>query len=166
MEDKQVVLINTINAYVGVDIPDLRLKRNWERKGAKKSIPMSVLREAFYYPDMEYLLRQGILYIEDLDVKIELGLEDESAREPNAELNVQVLKDDEMKRLLTVVPKYDFEARVKKLPKEQIQNLIDYAVRNEYTDFEKCRILKDLTEYDIIKAVQLNQEDKEDTKEE
>lgn len=132
MEDKQVVLINTINAYVGVDIPDLRLKRNWERKGAKKSIPMSVLREAFYYPDMEYLLRQGILYIEDLDVKIELGLEDESAREPNAELNVQVLKDDEMKRLLTVVPKYDFEARVKKLPKEQIQNLIDYAVRNEY----------------------------------
>ena len=70
MEDKQVVLISTINAYVGIDVPDLHLKRLWERKGAKKTIPMSVLREAFYDPSVEYLLRQGILYIEDLDVKI------------------------------------------------------------------------------------------------
>jgi len=161
MDEKQVVLTNTINAYVGIDIPDLRLKRNWEHKGAKKTIPMSILREAFYYADMEYLLRQGILYIEDIDVKIELGLEDKSAKEPNAELNIQVLTDNEMKRLLTVMPKYDFEDKIKKLPKEQIQNLVDYAVNHEITDFEKCNILKQLTDYDIIRAVQLNQQEKE-----
>ena len=79
MENKQVELVSTINAYVGIDVPDLHLKRLWERKGAKKSIPLDVLREAIYDPSVEYLLREGILYIEDLDTKIELGLEDERA---------------------------------------------------------------------------------------
>lgn len=162
MEDKQVVLISTINAYVGIDVPDLHLKRLWERKGAKKTIPMSVLREAFYDPSVEYLLRQGILYIEDLDVKIELGLEEETAKEPSAELNIQILKDDEMKRLLTVVPIYDFEEKIKKLQKEQLHNLCDYAIIHEITDFEKCEILKDLTGTDIIRTVQLNHDDKDD----
>ena len=162
MENKQVELVSTIDAYVGIDVPDLHLKRLWERKGAKKSIPLDVLREAIYDPSVEYLLREGILYINDLDVKIELGLEDESAREPGAQLNVQLLKDEEMNRLLTVVHMYDFKDKVKALKKEQVQSLIDYAVEHEITNFEKCEFLKELTGHDIIRTVQLNHDEKED----
>ena len=162
MENKQVELVSTINAYVGIDIPDLHLKRLWERKGAKKSIPLDVLREAIYDPSVEYLLREGILYINDLDVKIELGLEDESAREPGAQLNIQLLKEEEMNRLLTVVPIYDFKTKVKELKKEQIQALVDYAIIHEITNFEKCEFLKELTGHDIIRTVQLNHDEKED----
>jgi len=118
MENKQVELISTIDAYVGIDVPDLHLKRLWERKGAKKSIPLEVLREAIYDPSVDYLLRQGILYIEDLDTKIELGLEEETAREPGAQLKIQVLKDEEINRLLTVVPIYDFKEKIESLTKE------------------------------------------------
>lgn len=161
MENKQVTLTSTINAYVGIDVPDLHLKRLWERKGAKKTIPLDVLREAFYDPSVEYLLRQGILYIDDLDVKIELGLEEESARQPGAKLNIQVLKDEEINRLLTVVPIYEFKEKIKEFNKEQVQMIIDYAIIHEITDFEKSEFLKELTEIDIIKTVQLNRADKE-----
>lgn len=162
MENKQVELVSTIDAYVGIDVPDLHLKRLWERKGAKKSIPLDVLREAIYDPSVDYLLRQGILYIDDLDVKIELGLEEESAREPGAQLNIQLLKDEEMNRLLNIVPIYDFKAKVKELKKEQLQTLVDYAVTHEITNFEKCEYLKELTGQDIIRTVQLNHDEKEE----
>ena len=162
MENKQVELVSTIDAYVGIDVPDLHLKRLWERKGAKKSIPLDVLREAIYDPSVDYLLRQGILYIDDLDVKIELGLEEESAREPGAQLNIQLLKDEEMNRLLNIVPMYDFKAKVKELKKEQLQTLVDYAVTHEITNFEKCEYLKELTGQDIIRTVQLNHDEKEE----
>ena len=162
MENKQVELVSTIDAYVGIDVPDLHLKRLWERKGAKKSIPLDVLREAIYDPSVDYLLRQGILYIDDLDVKIELGLEEESAKEPGAQLNIQLLKDEEMNRLLNIVPIYDFKAKVKELKKEQLQTLVDYAVTHEITNFEKCEYLKELTGQDIIRTVQLNHDEKEE----
>lgn len=161
MENKQVVLTSMIDAYVGINVPDLRLKRLWERKGAKKTIPLDVLREAFYDPSVEYLLRQGILYIDDLDVKIELGLEEESAREPGAHLNVQILTDDEIRRLLTVVPVYDFKEKLKDLNREQIKNIADYAVKYEITDFEKAECLKEYLGVDVIRTVQLNRMDKE-----
>ena len=161
MENKQVVLVSTIDAYVGINIPDLHLKRLWERKGAKKTIPLDVLREAIYDPSVEYLLREGILYIDDLDVKIELGLEDESAREPNTQLNIQLLKEEEMNRLLTVVPIYEFKIKAKELKKEQIHALVDYAILHEITNFEKCEFLKELTGQDIIRTVQLNHDEKE-----
>lgn len=161
MENKQVELISTIDAYVGIDVPDLHLKRLWERKGAKKSIPLEVLREAIYDPSVDYLLRQGILYIEDLDTKIELGLEEETAREPGAQLKIQVLKDEEINRLLTVVPIYDFKEKIESLTKEQVQSVVDYAITHEITNFEKCEYLKELTGFDIIRTVQLNHEEKE-----
>lgn len=161
MENKQVVLTSTIDAFVNIDVPELRLKRLWERKGAKKTIPLDVLREAFYEPSVEYLLRQGILYIDDLDVKIELGLEEESAREPNAKLNIQILKDEDINRLLTVVPMYDFKDRLKDYTKEQIQEIVDYAIAHDFTNFDKCEYLKELSGFDIIRTVQLNHQDKE-----
>lgn len=161
MENKQVVLTSMVDAYVGINVPDLRLKRLWERKGAKKTIPLDVLREAFYDPSVEYLLRQGILYIDDLDVKIELGLEEESAREPDAQLNIQILTDDEIRRLLTVMPIFEFKEKLKELNREQVKNIADYAIKHEITNFEKAECLKEQLGIDIIRTVQLNRMDKE-----
>lgn len=160
MTNKSVELISTVNAFVGIDVPDLHLKRLWERKGAKKSIPFDVLKEAIYDPSVNYLLQEGILYIEDLDTKIELGLEDESARESGAHLNIQLLKEEEINRLLMVVPIYDFKTKIKELKKEQVQSLIDYAIIHELTNFEKCEFLKELTGQDIIRTIQLNHDEK------
>ena len=157
MENKQVMITNTIKSRVGINVPDLLLKRVWEKKGVKKPIDFETLQQAFYDPSVEYLLKEGILYIEDMDVKIALGLEEEGAKAPN----IIVLSDAELNRYLTVMPVFEFKGKIKNLGREQIQALVDYAIEHELTDYEKCEILKEITQTDIIRAVQLNRADKE-----
>ena len=158
MENKQVTLTNTIKSRVGINVPELLLKRTWEKKGVKRNIDFNTLREAFYYPSVEYLLREGILYIDDMDVKIELGLEEPEAKAPTA---IVILSDSDMQRYMTTMPIYDFKDKVQNLGKEQVQALVDYAIENKYTSFDKCDFLKKLTGTDILSAVQLNKANEE-----
>ena len=157
MENKQVTLTNTIKSRVGINVPELMLKRVWEKKGVKKSIDFETLQQAFYDPSVEYLLREGILYIDDMEVKIALGLEEEGATAPN----IVVLSDSDLHRYLTAMPTFEFREKVKSLGREQVQSLVDYAIEKELTSYDKCEILKELTQIDIIKAVQLNRENQE-----
>ena len=56
------MLINMVDRRVGIDVPDLRLSRVWERKGAKKPIDLDVLKEAFYDPGVVSSKRRNSLY--------------------------------------------------------------------------------------------------------
>ena len=158
MENKQVVLTNTVKSRVGINVPELLLKRTWEKKGVKISIDLDTLREAFYYPSVEYLLREGILYIDDMDVKIELGLEEPDTTVPTS---IVILSEAEMQRYMTAMPIYEFKEKIKTLGREQVQSLVDYAIENKLTSFEKCEVLKELTHTDILTAVQLNKANEE-----
>lgn len=157
MENKQVMITNTIKSRVGINVPDLHLNRVWEKKGVKKPIDFDTLQQAFYDPSVEYLLKEGILYIEDMDVKIALGLEEEGAKAPT----IIILSDNDLNRYLTVMPIFEFKEKIKSLGREQIQALVDYAIEHELTPYDKCEVLKEITQTDIIRAVQLNREDKE-----
>lgn len=157
MENKQVVITNMIKSRVGINVPDLLLKRVWEKKGVKRNIDFATLQQAFYDPSVEYLFREGILYIDDMDVKIALGLEKEGAKAPT----IVILSDSDLNRYLTAMPTFEFKEKVKTLGREQIQALVDYAIEHELTPYDKCEILKEITQTDIIRAVQLNRDDKE-----
>lgn len=158
MENKKVILTNTIKSRVVINVPEANLRRVWERKGAKKTIDFKVLEEAIYDKSVEYLLKEGILYIEDMDVKIALGLEEEDATEPT----IVMLTDEDMHRFLTAMPIFDFKQKIKTLRREQVQALVEYAIEEELTDYEKTEFLKALTEIDIIRAVQLRRDDKKE----
>ena len=157
MENKQVMITNTIKSRVGINVPELLLKRVWEKKGVKKPIEFSILQQAFYDPSVEYLFREGILYIEDMDVKIALGLEEGESTTPN----IVVLSDADLRRYLSAMPFFEFKEKVSNLGREQVQALVDYAIENSLTDYEKCNFLKKLTQTDIIQAVQLDRANKE-----
>ena len=75
-DDTKIMLINMTTGSLSVNIPDLRYKRRWEKKGAKKPMPWGVLKEAIYDPGFEYMIQQGMLFIDDKDARIELELED------------------------------------------------------------------------------------------
>ena len=158
MENKQVTLTNTIKSRVGINIPELLLKRTWEKKGVKRNIDLNTLREAFYYPSVEYLLREGILYIDDMDVKIELGLEEPDTSTPTA---IVILSENDMSRYMNAMPLFEFKENIKNLGKEQVQALVDYAIENKLTSFDKCEFLKGLTQTDILTAVQLQKANEE-----
>lgn len=157
MEDK-VKVINLISSRVNINIPDVRLNRIWEKKGAIKTVPFDQLEEALYNPGVEALFKEGILGIEDLETKKKLGLEPEDAKEP---VNIITLNDQQRKRYLTVMPLLDFKDKVKELSVEQVRELAQFAIDNEIADFDKSEIIKKITGTDIIGSIQMNKIDKE-----
>lgn len=160
MEEK-IKVVNLISSRVSVDVPDIKLKRVWERKGAVKTIPFDQLEEAMYDPGVEALFQEGVLGIDDLKVKQKLGLEPEGAAEP---VNIIILNDQQRKRYLTVMPLGEFKTKIQELPIEQVRELAQFAIENELVDFDKDSIIKEMVNVDIIKSIELNKADQEEEK--
>ena len=155
MEDK-VKVVNLVSGRVTINVPDLRLKRTWERKNAVKIIPFEQLEEAMYDPGVEALFTEGILGISDMETKIALNLEPEGATAP---VNIITLDDAQRKRYLTTMILSEFRQKIKELSTEQVQELAKYAIDNEITNFDKAQIIKDRIGVDIIKSIELNKAD-------
>ena len=137
---------------------DQRFKREWPNTGASVLIEKETLEEMLYDSGFKYMIDTGMLYIEDLEVKKELGLEPEDATEP---VNIIVLNDNDMKRMMTAMPQFEFDAKLKTLNYEQMLALADFAIKNELGDFGKCDAIKKACGKDILTAIKLNREDKE-----
>lgn len=154
MENKKVMIKNMTNGRVVIKVPDLNLKRIWERKNAVKPVDFEILQQAFYDEGVEYLFKEGMLYITDEKIRVELGLEDE-------ENKIIILDDNMKKRYLTVLPVNELKEKLKELTKEQILELADYAINNEIVNMEVRDLLKEYTGIDIIRAIELNRQMKE-----
>ena len=154
--DKKVKVTNLVSRRVNITLLEMRFRRIWETKGAVRTIPFDELEEAMYNPGVEALFRNGVLGIEDMSVKKELGLEPEDAEEP---VNIIVLSDQQRKRYLTVLPLPEFKEKVKELSRDQIKELAKFAIDNELIDFEKDSYIKELIDIDIIGSIQLNKAD-------
>ena len=152
MENRKVTIESLSTGRVGIDIPELHLRRRWEKKGAKTTIDLDTLKEAIYYKGVSNLFTDGFL-------KIELGLEPEGATEPE---NIIILNDAQRQRLLTVAPIRDLKEMLGKISYEQAQELTEYAIDHEITDINRCEVLKTATGVDVIKAVLLRRQAKED----
>lgn len=161
MEEK-VKVVNLISSRVNINIPDVRLNRIWEKKGAVKAVPFDQLEEALYNPGVEALFTEGILGIEDLEIKKKLGLEPEDATEP---VNIIMLNDQQRRRYLTVMPFAEFKDKIKELPVEQIREMAQFAIDNDIADFDKSEIIEKITGIDIIGSIQMKKQDEEPVKE-
>ena len=159
MEKEMVTVISTVNGVVGIYLPDLRFKKEWTRKGQRQKIDKDLLQDIMYDPGSEYMFRTGMLYIEDMDIKKEIGLEPEDATEP---VNIIVLDEKQLNRYLTVMPLHEFKENVKKLSIEQVKNLVDYAVQKESITFDKAEFLEKITGLNAMSMIQLNRKNKED----
>ena len=155
---EKIRVISKHQGPISVNISDLRFKREWPNKGASVLIEKETLEEMMYDSGFKYMIDTGMLYIEDLDVKKELGLEPEDATEP---VNIIVLNDNDMKRMMTAMPQFEFDAKLKTLNYEQMLALADFAIKNELGDFGKCDAIKKACGKDILTAIKLNREDKE-----
>ena len=134
---KKVKIRSMIEGKVIVLNNDLRFKRIWEQKGTVKAIDSEILDELMYDPGVEYMFKEGILHIEDEEV-------------------------EQMDRLMTVMPMSEFRIEVKKATYEQLKALADYAIKKEYNNIDKCTLLKELIDVDILNAININRKDKEE----
>lgn len=152
--NKEVAVKSETRKRVSINLSDIRLKRVWEKKGTVRKIPFEDLKEALYNPGVEYMFRNGLLSIDDMETKIELGLEEEGAEKPS----IVILSDAEKETYLNNLTMPEFREKVNALPVEQIKALVDYAIEKEIMQIDKTEFLKRLTGTDIINAIKLNRQ--------
>lgn len=159
MEKKEVKVINMTKGSIGVKVPALNFAREWMAEGSFFNIKEDQLEELMYDPGFKYMIDQGMLYIEDMPVKQDLGIEPPEATEP---VNIIVLTDKERRRYMVNLPLDEFEEKVGKLSLEQVRLLADYAIDNRLADYDKAKVLKKICQKDVIQAIKLNDQAKEE----
>lgn len=155
---EKVKVVSTVKSRLGVKVPEMRFSRQWLKKGSAVMIDRDILEELMYDSGFKYMIDSGMLYIEDMAVKKELGLEPEDAKAP---VNIIVLSDKEMRHYMVTMPLAQFKEKVTELRKEQLETLVDFAVENRLADIDKAKYIKQLCGKDIVRAIQLNDLDKE-----
>lgn len=150
MENKMVLVKNNYDSQVGVVDPFTSLKLRWMKRGQSLPIAFDTLKQLVYQDGFKRMLEQGILYIEDMEIKKALALEPDEATKPT---NLISLSELEIKNLLTKAPIDVFKRELSRLPDTQIDSIIDYAIKNEIVNVEKCKVLKDITHRDIMVAI-------------
>lgn len=144
---------------VSVFQPSIPFKASWPSKGSTRQIDEEVLEQLMYIPGFEYMINNGILYIEDMDAKKKLGIEPEDATAP---VNVIVLTDADKRKYMVNYDFNKFKEQVKKLGYEQVRDLAEFAIQNKLADFEKSEFIKEICGKDIIQAIRLSSKNKEE----
>ena len=144
---------------VSVFQPSIPFKASWPSKGSTRQIDEEVLEQLMYTSGFEYMINNGILYIEDMNVKKKLGIEPEDAVTP---VNVIVLTDADKHKYMVNYDLNKFKEQVKKLGYEQVRDLAEFAIQNKLADFEKCEFIKEICGKDIIQAIRLSSKNKEE----
>ena len=145
-----------ITSVVGGTISAASLEhRVWNKKGQKLPVSKDVLREAIYEPGIEYMFKKGILYIEDMDMKIELGLESPGATAPTDILPVD---DKYLNRVLKLMPISEMKAAIDKMSIVQKQELVDYASKQNDIQLDRLAIVSEKCNVDILKTIELNRQ--------
>lgn len=151
MNDKVMV-----TSMVGGTISAASLEhRVWNKKGQKLPVSKDVLREAIYEPGIEYMFKKGILYIDDMEMKIELGLETPGTTAPTEVLPVD---DKYLNRVLKLMPISEMKAAIDKMSIVQKQELVDYASKQNDIQLDRLAIVSDKCNVDILKTIELNRQ--------
>lgn len=152
MDDK-VIVTSMVNGITSLKVPTLNFRKVWQKKGAKLPIEKAILREIIYDPGVENMFRGGILYIDDMAMKIELGLEEAGTEVPTLVVPVD---EDYLNRLLRTMPLSEMKQAISDMSDAQKQELIDYACKQQEIKFNRAKVIKELCGVDILKVIELN----------
>ena len=156
--NEKVIVTSMVGGIVGITMPNSRVKKIWPKKGTKLPVEKDLLREAIYEPGVEYMFKNGILYIDDMDFKIELGLEVEGTKQPTA-----VIPIDEkfLNRVLKLMPIAEMKTAVSKMSDNQKKELLDFAVEQNDIQLDRLDVLKNLIGIDVLKVIELKRQKEE-----
>lgn len=156
--NEKVIVTSMVNGRVGLVLPHMHINKVWPKKGTKLPIEKDILRESIYEPGVEYMFKQGLLYIDDMDFKIELGLESEGTKTPT-----EVIPVDEkyLNRVLKLMPIAEMKKAIEKMNDNQLRELVDFAAEQNDIQFDRMDVLKKMTGIDIVKVIELKRSKEE-----
>ncbi len=154
----KINVTSTVIGEVSVFQPSIPFRMSWPSKGSTRGIEEETLEQLLYTPGFKRMIDTGALYIEDMNAKKKLGIEPEDATEP---VNVIVLSDVDKNKYMKVYTLEKFKTEVKKLSRDQLVDLADFAIENKIADFDKSEVLEKLCGKNIIRGIQLTKQNKE-----
>lgn len=154
-ETRMVKLRSTTSGTFTINEPAYNLRRVFPNKGSIQMVPFEILEQLLWQPGFRVAIDTGMLYIDDMQDKIDLGLEEPDTKIPT---NIKVLNEAQMLTLLKVKSYDDFLNEISTLPLEQIRQLADYAAENNLVDIAKVEAIERLTGKDIIKMIDKRRE--------
>lgn len=158
MSDK-IKVISATDGRCGIDNLDLRISRRWPARGSVVTFTKEQIDELQFDPAFMNMVREGLLYIEDMDVKKEIGIEPEDAEKPT----IILMDDKALKRFWKDMPLAQFKVEIKTLTGEQIKSLAEYAIRHgEDGSIDKANYLSKISGYQILKGIELERQNKEE----
>ena len=156
--NEKVIVTSMVNGLVSISKPEHRLVKTWPKKGTKLPIEKDALREAIYEPGVEYMFKNGMLYIDDMDFKIELGLEEEGAKAPT---NVIPVDEKYLERVLKRMPLFEMKAAIKAMNSEQRHEMLDYASCQNDIQIDRVQAIKEVTGTDLFEVIKLKKQQEE-----
>ena len=157
MSDK-VKVISAFDGRCGIDNSDLHISRRWPARGSHVMLDRNVVEELMYDDAFKNMIEDGTLFIEDFELKKELGIEPEDAKTPT----IIYLGDKELERYWKIMPLSQFKIEVKKLKKAQLDSLVDYAMNNgDDGSIPKANFLTEISGRNVLKGIELRKSIKE-----
>ena len=158
MSDK-IKVISAVNGRCGIDDFSLRISRRWPARGSVVTLTKDQIEELMYNNmAFQNMIREGKLYIDDMEVKKELGIEPEDAASPT----IILLDEKQLERYWKIIPFAQFKVEVKTLTKAQLDTLAEYAIAHgDEGSIEKANYLTSITNYDILEGIKLEKQSKE-----
>lgn len=153
MENRLVNFRSTSTGKVIIHEPAYNIHREFPNYGSVQRIPYEIVEQLLWSNGFKNLLEKGFIYIDNMQDKIDLGLEAPDTKEPT---RYKVLNDGQIITLLKVRSLEDFKKEIDTLPAEQIARVVDYAIKNNIVDFDKANYLKDVTGTDILSVIAMN----------
>ena len=150
METRMVKLRNTTAQTVTIYSPAYNVKRTFPGKGAVQVLPFDTVEQLLWDNGFQYMIKSGQLYIDDMQTKIDLGLENPDAKVPT---NIKVLTPEQILTLLKVRTVEKFKKEVSTISVEQCNEIVKYAVENNLVDNDKVNYLKERTGKDVIAMI-------------
>ena len=158
--NEKVLVTSMVRHSVGISLPQngYMVEKHWPQKGSKVLIDKESLREGIYLPGVEYMFKKGILYIDDMDFKIELGLEEPETKTPT---NIIPMDEKYLERVMKRMPIAEMKLAVKNMSKDQLQELILYASVQNDIQLDRITAIKELTGTDLFKVIDLKRQREE-----
>lgn len=155
-ENRMVKLISTSNSTVVVSRPEYGIRREWQREGSFQMIPFNTVEQLLFTTGFRNMIDTGTLYIDNMQDKIDLGLEEVGTTVPT---NIVVLTEAERAKLLSPAVSFkEFVQVLSKVTVDQAQKVVDYAAKHNLIDYEKTDYLKAITGRDIIAIIAHNRQ--------
>ena len=157
MSDK-IKVISAVDGRCVINNRDLGIRRQWQGRGASVIFTKEQIEGLMYDPAFSNMVNEGYLYIEDMEVKKELGIEPEDAETPT----IILLNEKELNRFWKIIPFAQFKVETQKLTKQQITSLAEYAIKHGNDgSIDKANYLTSISGFNILKGIELEKQSQE-----